>query len=127
MKQIYSCAGVLVAAAALLTVGLTGRAEAGTATSAPFYATGTDEVSCTGINTGTMDLDYLTVAIVDDTGLMALNSCMHVKPGVSCSTMVAAPKGGFCGLIFKGSPKHVRGSISIVDMNGNVKAALPAN
>ena len=126
MKRISSYA-VLAATTALLTVGLTSTAHAATATSAAFYASGTDEVCCTGINTGTTVLKFLTVAIVDESGMMALNVCKDVAPGASCATSVGAPDGGFCGLIFPGSSKHVRGSIAIMDSAHTVKTALPTN
>ena len=100
MKRIYSCGAVFLATAVLLTVGLTGSASAGSLASAPFYASGTDHVSCSGINVSTTVRGFLTVAIIDDGGLVALNGCDNVGPGVTCSASVEAPKGGFCTLIF---------------------------
>lgn len=125
MKQIYSYAAVVVATAGL-AVGLAGGANAGVLKTAPLYACGTDKVECTGINASSMPLGFLTVAIADEDGALALKSCEDVPPGGSCSTSVMAPKGGFCGLVFSGIARHVRGSISVMDMDGNTKAALPA-
>ena len=124
MKQIFSCAAVVLATAGLI-VGLTGSANAGTLKSAPFSAMGSDSVACSATNVGSSMMDYLTVWIINEKGdPVAFNACQDVTPGGTCST---SAKGGFCGIVFPGSSRNVRGSICLVDMDGSAKAALPAD
>ncbi len=125
MKQIVSCAGVLLVTAGL-TVGLTSTANASILKTAPLYANGTDSVSCNAANVTLSTLDSLAVWIIDSKGEpVALNVCYDVRDGGTC-TASAEAKGGFCAIVAPGPSADVRGNICIVDKDGNAKVALPA-
>ncbi len=127
MKQVVSCAAVLLVTAGL-TVGLAGSAHASTILkTAAFYANGTDSVSCSATNVSSSQLESLAVWMIDDAGApVAVNVCHDVTSGGMCTTSVDAPKGGYCAIVFSGSSRNVRGSICILDKDGNARTALPA-
>jgi hypothetical protein len=117
--------------APVLALVLAGPAHAGTlATPSVFTGTGTDFVDCTAVNVGESPIASLTVRLFPRPGGAEgeEKTCVNVVPGDICFTAVDVPPFdvGHCKVIFTGSKRNVRGSISLGDLGSNVSVQLPA-
>jgi hypothetical protein len=115
----------------VLALVLAGLAHAGMlATSGIFSGSDTQLVDCLAINVGESPIASVTVQLVptsNSDGKGDSFTCVNV-PGETCEDLIDTPPffSGHCKIIFTGSRKNVRASVSLIASGNNLRVELPA-
>src|SRR5262245_19126344 len=118
--------------APLLALVLGGPAHAGVlATSGVFTGSETQFVDCQATNVGESPITSVTIQLVPNSNSAGKGdtfTCENVAPGEICEDLITTPPffTGHCRIIFTGSRKNVRASMSLADTGNNMRVVLPA-